>query len=371
MKTVGFLVGFFTCIFIFPFFLATEEAIHSEDQPFRVVVCPSSGDNPRNSEADIVELNDGRLLLAWSRFLGAEDHATAEIAAKISGDHGKTWGEEFTLQPNMGKQNVMSVSFLRLRSGTILFFFLQKNANDDLQVFVRESEDEANTWSAPRRVTQGPGYHIVNNARVIQLSNRRILIPIAYCRDIGTEYDQQVCFCYYSDDDGISWKKSAGTVSLADSAAMEPGLVERSDSSLLMIIRTRLDRVYQSISTDHGDTWSNAEPMALTAPAAPSTIAKIPNRGDLLMIWNNNPLGNRAGWQGRTPLTAALSDDDGATWKSIRDIETDPDSGFAYTSITFSRNRAFLTYYHWKKGQPNFQGTDLIFHSIPIQWFYD
>ena len=200
--------------------IATAKTI---DEPFSLSVCPSSDENPRNSEGDIVVLKDGTLLLAWSKFSGRADHARAEIAAKTSKDGGRSWSEEFVLQENTGEQNVMSVSFLRLQSQKILFFFLQKNANDDLQLFVRESADEAKTWTPPLRVTEGMGYYIMNNARAVQLKNGRILAPIAFCPDIRKDYNKQVCFCYFSDDDGQSWKKGSGEVGLKDSAAMEPG----------------------------------------------------------------------------------------------------------------------------------------------------
>ncbi len=350
--------------------VCSEESGFSLDRPFHYAVCPSSDGNPRNSEADVIELRDGTLLLAWSKFSGSADHAQAVIAAKKSRDGGITWGEEFVLQENIGRQNVMSVSLWRIRSGKILFFFLQKNADDDLQLYVRESLDEAQTWSEPLRVTQGPGYHIMNNARLLELQDGRLLAPIAYCPDIGKDYDKQVCFCYLSDDEGKTWKKASGEVRHPDTACMEPGLIERADKSILMIIRTKLDRIYQSVSTDRGETWSEPEPMELVSPASPATITNIPGSEDMMIVWNNNPLGNKAGWQSRTPLTAAISRDGGKHWENFRNIADDPDSGYAYTSITISGKRALLTYYHWKKGKPNFEGTDLIFHSIPIAWFY-
>lgn len=356
------------CLWILP--VHSEEAKDVSKDSFRLVVCPASPDNPRNSEADIVELKDGALLLAWSRFRGGEDDATAVIAAKKSRDGGRTWGEEFILQENIAQQNVMSVSLLRLASGKILFFFLAKNGPGDLHLYVRASTDEAQTWSEPLKVTQGPGYHIMNNARAIQLRSGRILCPIAWTPNIATHYHQQDCFCYCSDDEGATWKKSSATVTLGSSPAMEPGLAELKDGTVMMIIRTALDRIYQAFSSDRGDTWGPPEASPLTAPAAPSTISRISATGDLLMVWNNNPLGNKASWQGRTPLTTAISTDEGKSWTHVKNIEDDPDSGYAYTSITWAGNRALLTYYHWKKGNPNFENTSLVLQSLPLAALY-
>src|SRR5690606_31607894 len=59
------------------------------------VVAPVGPQNTRNSEAAIVPLKDGLLLLAWTEFYGnsGEDHAPARIVGKISLDEGSTWGE--------------------------------------------------------------------------------------------------------------------------------------------------------------------------------------------------------------------------------------------------------------------------------------
>ncbi len=344
---------------------------NSSTKPIRNMVCPSSDENLRNSEGDIIELKDGRLLLAWSKFIGNTDHATADIAAKFSNDKGRTWGKEFIIQKNTGKQNVMSISFLRLQSGKILFFFLQKNSLSDLQLFVRESTDEAKNWSTPLRITQGMGYFIMNNARVIQLKSGRILAPIAYSPDIVIKRKEQVCFCHYSDDDGKTWFKGKGHVGLKDSGAMEPGLVQRSDGSVMMIIRTSLDRIYKSFSYDRGDNWTQGVRSDLCSPSAPATITRIPDSSDLLLIWNNNPLGNQPAGKKRTPLTSAISSDGGKTWQNFKNLENDPDSGYAYTSITFSGDNVLLSYYLWKKRNPNTSKIDLIFHSIPLQWFYE
>ncbi|MEW6235597.1 MAG: sialidase family protein [Candidatus Omnitrophota bacterium] len=362
---------FLSVVFLISFLNLCFAEEPAPGKPFWTMVCPPSQDNPRNSEGDIVVLKDGTLLLAWSRFTGSADHASAVVAAKKSQDGGLTWGNEFILQENTGMQNVMSVSFLRLRSGAILFFYLQKNGPDDLHLFVRKSADDAKTWTSPIKASTQAGYNIMNNARAIQLSTGRILAPIAFTPDISKDYNNQVDFCYYSDDEGETWKKGKGEAVLEGSPAMEPGLVEMKDGVVMMIIRTRLNRIYRALSRDGGETWSQPQATELTAPASPSTISRIPQTGDLLLVWNNNPLGDKAGWRGRSPLTAAVSRDESQTWEHVKNIEDDPDSCYAYTSITWLNNRALLTYYHWRKGEPNFQMTGLVFHSIPVGWFYE
>jgi|GEM_PF-3596925 len=44
---------------------------------FDLIVCPANSRNPRNTEADIIELAGGRLLLAYTKFYHYESHDMA------------------------------------------------------------------------------------------------------------------------------------------------------------------------------------------------------------------------------------------------------------------------------------------------------
>ena len=104
----------------------------------------------------------------------------------------------------------MSVSFLRSRTGDVLFFFLQKNSLTDLKAYVRRSTDDARTWGTPTLVTADPGYHVMNNARVIQLRSGRLLAPVASSKQVWTKNDDFRTSVYLSDDDGRTWR--AGSI---------------------------------------------------------------------------------------------------------------------------------------------------------------
>jgi len=337
---------------------------------FSLIVAPATADNPRNTEGDIIELVDGTLLLAWSDFYdaGPADHAPARISAMVSDDGGHTWGERFTLQENVGGQNVMSASFVRLQSGDILLFFLQKNSDRDLQAMMRRSSDEGGTWSEPVMCTDGAGYYVVNNARIVQLTDGRLVLPASRHGDIRGEEATAVSQAWLSDDEGRTWVRSETEIRLPLRGAMEPGVVELRDGRILMIIRTQLNQIYRSYSADRGVTWTDAEPMGVGAPVAPSTIARIPSTGDLLLIWNDCFRTGPHAEPKRTPLTAAVSRDEGETWEHARDLETDPNLWYAYTSIDFVGGRVLLTYWE-QQFQPELL-LHLKFRSLPVEWFY-
>ena len=328
------------------------------------MLAPATATHPRQSEGDVLVLEDGSLLAAWTDFSGGRnDHSSAVISAAKSTDGGSTWGAPFVLQENIGKQNVMSVSFLRLRSGGILFFFLQKNSGSDLKVLMRRSRDQGRTWSEPMIVTPGPGYHIMNNARVIQLKSGRILCPISFGEDISKRQWNLRTFIYFSDDEGQTWRRSKDIVECEKRGAMEPGLIELKNGDVLQIIRTELGQIYFSISKDGGNTWSKAAPSGIVSAESPSTIARTLS-GELLLIYNPNLGANHM--IARTPLVASISRDEGKTWSKPKVIEASADSTYAYTSVTFHRGRALLTYYFAPNGTKQLS---LKFKSIPLKWF--
>jgi hypothetical protein len=336
-----------------------------EKRVFETVVCPATKTNPRNSEADIIELKDGRLLLAYTEFYhySLHDMAPARIAGKISSDRGRSWSEPFTIQEGIGAMNVMEADLLRLKTGEIALFFCVKNSEDDCRPYMRKSADEARSWGELVPIAKPyRGYFVLSNDRAIQLSNGGILLPAAYTPNIWAfPISNITSICFYSDDQGRTWFKSEVEIRLPDSPCDEPGVVELKDGRVLMWIRTTLGRIYRSFSEDSGETWSKPEPMDLVSPDSPAIIKRIPKTDDLLIIWNNTQ-GPR-----RVPLTAAISMDDGETWKNFKNLEGDARYQYAYPSITFVDDEALITYYVHDERAGRIS---LKLKIAPVDWFY-
>ncbi len=335
---------------------------------FQYFVAPAGPGNPRNSEADVLRLPDGRLLLAWTRFYSSQgdDWDPAEIAARISEDGGRSWGADFVLQENIGRMNVMEPDLLRLASGRILFFFCRKNSPADCLPMLRVSTDDARSFSPPQPlpIEPYPSYTGFNHDRAVQLSSGRVLLPVFFTSDyrVDPHIRSRV---YYSDDEGRTWRASRTILDIPDSkaGAQEPGIVELRDGRLLLWLRTDRGRMYQSFSSDRGETWTQPEPSAVVSPLAPQSIKRIPQTGDLLLVWNNSE-------KFRFPLSIAVSRDEGRTWNFTRHLDDDPAHTYAYTSIEFPEGRALFTYY---AGPPAGQrGTEwsLKLKSVPIGWLY-
>jgi len=322
-------------------------------------------DNPRNSEGDFITLNDGRVLFIYTHYTGtsADDHATAYLAGRYSSDKGETWTKEDTkIIDQEGAMNVMSVSLLRLQNGDIALFYLKKNSTFDCIPIMRISKDEAKTWSDPEPcIRDKEGYFVLNNNRVIQLKNGRLLLAVALHQSPGDEKFSNLgrLWSYYSDDNGKTWKASTEVSNPGKIVTQEPGMVELKNGNILMYARTTANVQYFSYSKDQGETWSDVEPGNLKSPCSPATIARIPSTGDLLVIWHDNAVD-----QNRTPLNIAVSKDDGKTWVNNKILENNPKGSYCYSAIHFTGDDVLLGYFDWST-------VGVTIKKINIDWIYN
>lgn len=307
-------------------------------------------DNPRNSEGDFIELKDGRILFVYSRFIGGSgsDHAPAKLVARYSADGGISWTmDDEVIVDKEGDMNVMSVSLLRLQNNKIALVYLRKNSLSDCLPQMRISEDEGSTWSSALTIIQDQkGYFVVNNDRVVQLKSGRILVPVSLHKTPETAWSNKGTLrCYFSDDQGSTWKTGEAVPAPDSIITQEPGVVELKNGHVMMFIRASSGFQYQAFSSNKGESWSFAEPAAIPSPISPASVKRIPKTGDLLLVWNNNGANGPGYFNGkRTPLTIAISGNEGKTWRKIKNIENDPDGTFCYTAIHFTNDHVLLGY---------------------------
>jgi hypothetical protein len=209
---------------------------------------------------------------------------------------------------------------------------------------MRISKDEAKTWSEPVLcITDRVGYFVLNNDRVIQLDDGRLLMPVSLHQTPETKWSNRGrIWNYYSDDSGTSWTPSAEVGNPDSVMLQEPGVVALKDGRIMMFLRNDSGVQYVSYSKDRGETWSPAEPSNIKSPVSPASIARIPSTGDLLMAWNNNDGTKEAIAGKRTPFNVAISKDEGKTWEHIQTVEDDPDGWYCYTAITFVDDHVLL-----------------------------
>lgn len=337
---------------------------------------PPGPGNPRNTEGSFVTLRDGRILFAYTRFTGGTgDHDAAAVVGRYSSDGGRTWsGEDTPIVEGEGAMNVMSVSLLRLQDGRVALFYLRKNSVTDCLPCMRYSRDEGKTWSDPAVCVPAEGYYVLNNDRVVQLRSGRIVLPVAYHPAVGGQFGSRgIAMAFLSDDGGVTWRSSKTRLesSSPDRAGFqEPGVVELKDGRVMMFIRTQLGSQYLSYSTDGCDTWSEARASGILSPLSPASMERIPSTGELLMVWNDHAdvdetfRASRTSGGKRTPLTVAISRDEGRTWIHKRNLLDDPDGWYCYTAIHFHGPRVLLAFVAGGGGLPHLSRTSMAVFDV-------
>ncbi|XOV72910.1 MAG: sialidase family protein [Verrucomicrobiota bacterium] len=362
--------------------------VQAEEPPYQIkqipgvrkeVLLPPGPENPRNSEGDFIELRDGRVLFVYTHFTGgSSDHASAFLASRSSNDGGRTWSRENdVVLSNEGGFNIMSVSLLRLNNGDIALFYIRKNSHRDCRPLMRVSKDEAQSWSeAVEIITDQIGYYVLNNDRVVQLKDGRLICPVAlhHLPEFEKPDWQGLLMCYLSDDLGKSWNRCESVLKGARSdgsrvTLQEPGVIELKDGRLMMFARTDGGSQYLSWSSDRGKTWSQPTASSIRSPQSPATIERIPGSSDLLMVWNDHAAIPESLKTRRTPFSVALSHDDGKTWTKSMSLEDDPNGWYCYTALDFVADRVLLG--HCAGGRRNGGLNSTQITSFDVAWLYE
>ena len=313
-----------------------------------VLELPSREGNPRNSEGDFIRLNSGDILYVYTHYYGesADDHASARLMSRVSHNGGLTWSEEDELVlEDEGQMNVMSVSLLRLRDQSIALFYLVKENAGDCRPYLRYSYDEGKTWTRRIETIRSPSYNVVNNSRVVLLSDGRIIIPVARHAyrggDLYSYESKATLFCLISDDGGRHWVQSDDVPNANNIMYQEPGVVELADGRLLMTIRNASGRQYYAYSSDRGETWTDSIASPLVSPASPASIKREPNGDRLVAVWNESP-------NSRNPLTIALLSPNGMEIISKRTLDKSDETGsrcFCYPALFYASPDVLLVGY--------------------------
>ena len=331
-------------------------------------LAPGEG-NPRNSEEAFLPLEDGRIAFAYSRFIGDSwsDEAASCIAVVYSSDNGLSWNTEnpeiLVRAEEYGHKNVMSVSLVRMNNGDIGLFYGQKYDGEmrDCYWLRRYKGDFSHPCGELCCLpTDCPGYYVVNNDRVVRLSDGRWLIPAAHHPSSvvpgssgGEWLDLRGTAVFYiSDDDGTTWRHTHARLNYpfdrSSTGLQEPGVLELPSGTLYGYFRTDGGYQYESVSIDRGESWFPPRPSQFTAPESPMLIKKNPYSGKYYAVWNPIPNGpwrkaSPYSW-GRTPLVMAESED-GVHFGEAVMIEDDPERGFCYPAMFFLSDTELLLAY--------------------------
>lgn len=195
-------------------------------------------------------------------------------------------------------------------------------------------------WAKPTMINEG---YVGSLRGFIQLKNGNFIIPMtesdtARANKPGNGRVDHGLFqvmTLNSSDLGKSWTRSTTTLKIPIEStwvtrygAIEPHAIELNDGRVWMLIRTNKGFLYESFSNDSGTTWSAPIPSSFISSDSPASTVRLAD-GSIILLWNSNQRYDdkrsyAAG--GREVLHAAISKDDGKTWKGFREIMTTTNS---------------------------------------------
>jgi predicted neuraminidase len=111
-----------------------------------------------------------------------------------------------------------------------------------------------------------------------------------------------------------------------------------------MLLRSSEGAIYRSDSEDGGKTWSEGYKFGLPNPNSGIDLTKLPD-GMLVLAYNPDT----ANWGSRSPLSLAISFDNGKTWPKILDIDSgDKKDEFSYPAV-ISYGDTIAVSYTWNR----------------------
>ncbi len=282
--------------------------------------------------------------------------ASDSVSVMRSRDGGFTWSEPEVAFPLPGKA-YYAVQVIEAADGSLhaVTHILGEGPGGYrgrlYEVYHTRKAPDAATWSAPRRIV--PGY--VGSIRGFIQLKRSGRIVLAVARAIperektptdGPDLGWNDTFVYFTDDAGETWRQSPDRLSIelktpnaTRYGAIEPVLLERRDGRVWMLVRDRGGRLWQSFSTD-GERWPALERSPFISSDSPAALLRLRD-GKIVLFTNacqnwSDPRSYAMG--GREVLHAAISADDGLTWRGFREVLHEPpvasrgDRGTAYAS---------------------------------------
>jgi predicted neuraminidase len=296
----------------------------------------------------------GRL---WACWVAGGDSPKAFFVLATSDDDGESWSKPRLVIDAHSKdlprdRSILVGNLWTDPLGRLWLIFDQSmdmfDGRAGVWAAVCENPDaDAPAWSPPRRI-----WHGVTLNKPTVLSNGEWMLPISLDQRGGFG-PFKVAFknlnplrganVFVSTDQGATWQRR-GCVRFPNPDWHEHMIVERRDGTLWMLARTAKG-IMQSVSSDRGSTWSEpTAPPGIKQPVARFHVRRLAS-GRILMVKHGQTMDDH---QGRSQLTAWLSDDDGQTWKG--GLMLDQRTGISYPDgvqapdgtiyISYDRNRS-------------------------------
>lgn len=267
--------------------------------------------------------NENKLFLIWV-VVRANRWETSVLKVRTTKDY------ENDLAPNWQWQDIILMKPGKEFEVTVDKQF-KENTNDELAwAEYALPYEELLIEAAKDPVKRETGW--MTRTHPIILKNGKILLPL---------YSDGFNFglIAISEDDGNTWNCG---LPIVGRGLNQPSLIVKNDGTIDAYMRDDGDspgKIFISHSNDEGYSWTFAKKSDIPNPGASIEIIKL-HSGNWLLIYNDID-------DGRYSLCAALSDDEGKSWKWKRNLEkTEKEKGsFSYPSVIQAKNgKIQLTY---------------------------
>ena len=286
----------------------------------------------------IVETKRG-LLAAW---FGGSQEGAADVVIWSARKENAGWSKPMVLA--RGEQTAgerlptWNPVLFRSRGGLLMLFYKVGPNPRSWWGMMMTSRDEGFSWTMPRRLPDGILGPIKN--KPIQLEDDTILAPSS-TEDRGWHVEIES-----SADDGATWR-SSGPLNSDDMLVIQPTLINQGDGKIQMLARNRRreanepQRIMQSWSYDRGRTWRRLTPSALPNPDSGIDAVRL-HDGTAVLVFNDTSTA-------RSPLTVAVSRDQGASWTRVLELENETGAEFSYPAIIEDSQGMIQITYTWKR----------------------
>jgi hypothetical protein len=170
---------------------ASARAGRTEGTTTILTLAASTPEFTRKGEGDVIELNDGRLMLVYMEFSGTgSDEAKTRFVSQESADRGKTWsGHRVIAETEPGDMNVYSPNLIRSSDGGILMIFMRQHETSPPTSthHAWKSTDEGRTFKPWSVFGKGTTYNVCN-AVVKRMKSGRLLLPVTFTHENGPGY---------------------------------------------------------------------------------------------------------------------------------------------------------------------------------------
>ena len=366
--------------------LAAVCALHGAEAPLYQSELIFPLETWHNHSSSIVELPNGDLLVCWFHGSGEREADDVLIQAARWNHTTRAWSGRFTLADTPGFPDTNPAMFIDSRQRLFLFWpaiianewytaLMKYRISSDYQqasgppkwefqdnILLKPKDIGAKTRSVLENDLKRPGPFAQRAARLIaladdkyfsrlgwftrthalELPSGRILLPL---------YSDGYSFSLIgiSDDGGTTWTASEPIVGYG---CIQPSLVRKKDGSLVAYMRDNgpaPKRAHISYSKDDGVSWTGAVDTDIPNPGT-SLEAIALRSGNWVMVYNDLE-------SGRYSLVAALSDDEGRTWKWKRHLDGDPSrkigNQYHYPSVIQAKDGGIHVTYSYFLGDPS------------------